>query len=137
MMCKYNDKDIPIMNNSEQVRNLLEIYFDAFYHVNLDALSVILHEAVHVYGHDEDGMLRDTTKETFLDILGGFKSHNENPNFVRNDEILSIDFASEDIAVARVRLSFDDSICTDILSLIRLNNEWRVISILDSRMSVS
>ena len=124
------------MDNPTQIKNLLQAYFDAFYDVDIDVLSSFFHDDMHVYGHDEAGNLRAANKSELLEILSLFKMHHENPRYVRHDEVLSVDFISENAAVARVSLRFDDSICTDIINLIRLSGEWFIISILDSRVPI-
>ena len=116
-----------------QVKEMLKKYFDAFYEVNVKELSRLFHDAAHLYSHDENGALEDINKETFMEIISSFRPNSEIPKFTRNDEILAIDFISNDVAVARVRLRFSNSICTDILSLMRLNGEWKIVCVLDSK----
>ena len=122
--------------NIVQVNELLKRYFDAFYNVNIEELSNLFHETAYIYGHDDNGDLEVICKEDFIRILSSFPPNSKNPNFTRSDEILAIDFISEDVAVARVKLRFDNAICTDIVNLMRLNDVWRIVSVLDSKMSI-
>jgi len=119
------------MMDTKQIEKVLKRYFDAFYDANTRALNKIFHEKAHIYGHDESGNLEDLDKKTFLEIISSFDPNRENPEFVRNDEILAIDFISEGVAVARVKLRFSNLVCTDILNLICLDGEWNIISVLD------
>jgi len=124
------------MMDTTAIKKMLKSYFDAFYNVDTKALHKIFHEKAHIYGHDEQGNLEDIDKKTFLKIISSFNSNGENPKFVRNDEILAIDFISKDVAVARVKLRFSNLVCTDILNLICLDGEWYIISVLDYKESV-
>ena len=119
------------------IKEMLQRYFDAFYEVDTKELSKIFHQAVHIYGKDENGVLEDLDKETFLDILGTFRPNGENPEFIRSDKILAIDFISDDTAVARVKLRFQNLMCTDILNLVRFDNEWNIVSVLDYKEPIS
>ena len=118
------------------IKEMLQRYFDAFYEVNTKELSKIFHEAVRIYGKDENGVLGVLDKETFLSILGTFRPNDENTEFTRSDEILAIDFISADVAVARVKLLFQNLMCTDILNLVCFDNEWNIVSILDYKEHV-
>ena len=122
--------------NTVQVNELLKRYFSAFYNVNIEELSNLFHEAARIYSHDDNGDLEVICKEDFMKILGSFPPNSKNPNFIRSDEILGVDFISEDVAVARVKLRFANSICTDVVNLMRLNDVWRIVSVLDSKMSI-
>ena len=122
--------------DTKQVKEILHRYFDAFYEVDTNELSTLFHEAIHIYSHDENGTLEDIDKESFMNIISSFRPNSENPNFIRNDEILAIDFISEDVAVARVKLRFSNSICTDIVNMMRIDGAWNIVSILDSRVSI-
>lgn len=95
-----------------QAKEILQRYFDAFYNVDTHELSILFHEAIHIYGHDENGALEDNDKESFMKIISSLRPNSKNPNFTRKDEILAIDFISKDAAVARVKLRFSNSICT-------------------------
>ncbi|MCL2427251.1 MAG: nuclear transport factor 2 family protein [Oscillospiraceae bacterium] len=117
-----------------QIEEILNRYFNAFYEVDTKELSSLIHEAAHFYSHDENGNLEDIDKDTFVEIISSFSPNSEILGFVRCDEILAIDLISNDVAVARVRLCFNTSVCTDIINLIRLDGEWSIISVLDSRV---
>ena len=119
------------------IKEMLQRYFDAFYEVDIKELSKIFHKAARIYGKDENGVLEDLDKETFLGILGTFRPNGENPEFIRSDEILAIDLISDDVAVARIKLRFQDLMCTDILNLVCFDNEWSIVSILDFKEPVS
>jgi len=116
-----------------QVTSVLHKYFDAFYEADTNKLSQLFHKASHIYGHNENGDLDDMDKETFLKIIGSFSPNSKNLDFIRNDEILAINFISDKVATARVKLRFSNLACTDIINLIYLNGEWKVISVLDTK----
>ena len=93
--------------------------------------------SISAHGKDKNGVLEDLDKETFLGILDTFRPNGENPKFIRSDEILAIDFISDDVAVARVKLRFQNLMCTDMLNLVCFDNEWNIVSISDYKEPVS
>ena len=118
------------------IRALLQLYFDASYESNGEKMARVFHDAAHIYGHGDDGSLLDTPKAPFVTLISSFPPGSADPNFVRDDEILSIDFTGENTAVARVRLRMGGIVFTDILSLICIDSEWSVISKLYSGVLV-
>jgi len=118
--------------DTAQINKMLQKYFNAFYEADAKELAKLFHEAAHIYGLDENGVLRDIDRNTFIKIIDSVAPNSKNTDFIRKDEILSIDFISKDAAVARIKLRFGDFAFTDILSLISLDGEWKVISVLET-----
>ena len=119
--------------DSNEIKKVLQTYFDACNENCGDKMDSILHNAAHVYGHAEGGTLNDMDKEFFVDLI---RSEQPAEDFPRADEILSIDFTGENTAIARVKLRVGNTLYTDILSLIRLEGKWMIISKLYSGQTV-
>ena len=118
--------------DSSEIKSVIQTYFDASYENNEEKMMDALSDSAHVYGHDENGALRDWDKKTFIKIVGD-KSRSGYP---RLNEILGIDFTGENTAVARVKLRVGDTIFTDVLSFIRIDGKWSIISKLLSGVPV-
>ncbi|MCL2408110.1 MAG: nuclear transport factor 2 family protein [Oscillospiraceae bacterium] len=118
------------------IRALLQLYFDASFESDGEKMAKVFHDAAHIYGHGDDGSLLDTPKAPFVALISSFPLGSSDPAFVRDDEILSIDFTGENTAVARVRLRMGGIVFTDVLSLICIDGEWSVISKLYSGVTV-
>jgi len=112
-----------------EVKKLLQMYFDAGFEADGEKMSKVFHDDAHVYGHGENSVLFDMDMKFFINIIGAQDPpDSQKPDFVRYEEILSIDFTGEDTAVARVKLRLGDVIYTDVLSIIRLDGKLKVIS---------
>ena len=111
-----------------EIKAVIQLYFDAIYENNGGKMEEVFHSAAHIYGHDEDGSLRDIPKETFVKIVASGAPDESIQRLPRLDEVLSIDFTSEYTAIARVKVRVGNILFTDILSFIYLNGKWSVIS---------
>jgi hypothetical protein len=123
------------MMDTSEIKSVIQNYFDASYEGSGDKMSTVFHSVAHIYGHGEGGALRDMEKESFVKLVG---SHGApKPDYKRQDEILAIDFTGENTAVARVKLRVGNTLFTDILSFMRLDNKWAVIAKVFSGVPVS
>jgi len=109
--------------NINEIKAVIQDYFDAGYDCDGAKMREVFNKAAHIFGHDEAGALRDRDLNTFIALVETPK-----PEYQRQDEILSIDFTSEDTAVARVKTRVGNILFTDVLSFIRLDGKWTIIS---------
>jgi len=128
---------LTIEMDTTMIKEVLQRYFDALFKADAGELSALFHDTARIYSHDENGAAQEIDKESFMKIISEFGPNSENPKFTRSDEILAIDFISEDVAVARVKLRFGNSICTDIVNLMRINGTWCIMCVLDSRVNMN
>lgn len=112
--------------DTTDIKDLLQLYFDASFEADGEKMSKVFHHPAHVYGHADDGALKDMNRDFFINLVGSLTPGSENTP--REDEILSIDFTGKNTAVARVKLRLGDIVFTDVLSLMRLDGKWTVIS---------
>ena len=106
-----------------EIKELLQAYFDTGYAADGTGMAKVFHDGSHLYGRGDDGELIFWDKDTFVNII-----ENKEPEYARNDEIISIDFTGESTAVARVKVRVGDKIYTDILSLMKLDGKWGIIA---------
>jgi hypothetical protein len=112
--------------DTTEIKKAIQLYFDGAYEGNGDKIAEVFHDAAHVYGHAEDGSLADTPKDAFVSRVASRPA--DAPAFPREDEILSIDFISEDTAVVRIKIRVHSRRFTDILCFMKLNGKWCIIS---------
>jgi len=109
--------------NTTEITELIRTYFDACYESNGAKMAEVFHPAAYIYGLDGSGTLIDMDRDAFVSVVGS-----QNTSFPRRNETLSIDFTGENTAVARVVVRVMDTVFTDILSMLRINGKWGVIS---------
>ena len=114
--------------DSTEIKAIIQTYFDASYEASGEKMSEVFHSAAHIYGHSETGALNDMDKNAFVKLVGTPVSGLAKQEYPRQNEILSIDFTGENTAVARVRLRVRNTIFTDMLCFMRIDNRWGVIS---------
>ena len=108
------------------------MYFDASYDNDGEKMIQVFHRVAHVYSRGEDGRLSDMDRDAFTNRVGSGKDNAAKDKYPRYNEILSIDFTGENAAVARVKIRVRNTIFTDILSFIRFEGKWVIISKLAS-----
>ena len=114
--------------DSSEIREIIQTYFDASYESSSEKMAKVFHDAAHIYGHGENGVLSDSPKDSFVNMVGSVMPGAPKPEYPRSDEILSIDFTGENTAVARVALRVGNIMFTDMLCFMRLGGKWGVIS---------
>lgn len=115
------------MSQEEDIKLVLQKYFDGCYAGDTDLLKEAFHPSAHVYGPDQNAELVDMNLEYFL----GYVDHEPAPKDSgqpQEDEIISIDITGDLCAVARVKLRSDPVRFTDILSLVYIDGKWSIIS---------
>lgn len=108
------------------VESLLSRYFDGLYASDAAALAAIFHPQAH-YVCAVDGDFIYRTMNEYLPIVAKRESP-ASRNEARRDRIVSIEFAGPAAAVARVNCAIGERFFTDILTLVRENGEWRIVS---------
>ena len=109
-----------------EVEPLIRRYFDALYHADAELMNSVMHPAAVYATADEKAPLIRNMQE-YLDVLRA----REGPaarGEARSDEIVSVEFAGRNTAMARVRCSIGERHFTDFLSLIRAAEGWQIIA---------
>jgi len=113
--------------NTDQIKDILQAYFNASYTHDGDKMLEIFHDAAHIFGLEENGTLSDKNKYEFAARVSGHRTESPSIEFPRYEEILSIDFTGDNTAVARVKLRVMNTIFTDILSFARIEGKWGIL----------
>ena len=112
----------------ERIKELLQMYFNASYEHNGDLMLEVFHDSAHIYGLTADGALTDSDRAAFAARVSSHKVNSPDVKFPLYNEILSIDFTGDNTAVARVKLRVMNTLFTDILSFMRVDGKWGIIS---------
>ena len=101
-------------------------YFDGLYYSDTDRLARVFHPLAQ-YVCATDGSLLYRTMGEYFPIVAARPSPASRGE-VRQDRILSIEFAGPGTARAVLNCAMGDRVFTDWLTLVRLDGRWQVIS---------
>jgi Putative lumazine-binding len=110
----------------DEVRDLLDRYFDGLYRSDAELLAAVFHPAA-VYATATDGALTRLSMPEYLPVVAARESPATRGE-ARTDTIESIAFAGPVTALARVRCSIGTRRFTDLLSLVRVDGRWQIIA---------
>jgi Putative lumazine-binding len=108
------------------VAAVVATYFEGLYHSDTDRLRQVFHPLAQ-YVCVTDGTLLYRDMETYFPVVDARPSPASRGE-VRRDEILSVEFAGPVTVRVALRCAIGTRLCTDFLTLIRLDGRWQVIS---------
>ena len=108
------------------IEALLGQYFDGLHHSDAALLGRVFHPQA-LYACASDGQLTHMTMDAYLPMVAARPSPASRQE-KRHDRIISIAFAGPVTAVARVECAIAEKRFTDLLSLVQLDGEWRIIA---------
>lgn len=108
------------------IEALLGHYFDGLHHSDAALLGRVFHPQA-VYACATDGRLTHMTMDAYLPMVAARPSPASRQE-KRHDRIISIAFAGPVAALARVECAIGEKRFTDLLSLVQLDGEWRIIA---------
>ena len=114
------------MDAFEQVRDVLQVYFDALYECSTEKLGKVFHPGAVYATADETPMLHRTMEEYFPVVAA--RRSPASRGEVRRDAIDAIQFAGDNTAFARVRCSIGERDFVDFLTLVRTEGGWQIMA---------
>jgi hypothetical protein len=105
---------------------VLNDYFDGLYHSDTRLLANVFHPNA-LYATATEGELLCLDMAKYFPIVDNRPSP-ASRNEVRNDRVISIEFAGPVTALARVECSLDSKFFTDLLTMIHLDGRWQIIA---------
>lgn len=105
---------------------VLHDYFDGLHHSDTERLRRVFHPQA-VYATASNGKPLVLRMDEYFPVVDARPSP-ASKGEARNDEIVSIEFAGPDAAVARLRCSIRPKYFVDLLTLIHVDGRWRVIA---------
>lgn len=110
----------------DAVVQVLSDYFDGLHHSDTQALKRVFHPSAQ-YACATDGSLLVLRMDEYFPIVDA-RASPASKGEPRTDRIVSIEFAGPVTAFARVECSIAPKLFTDLLTLIRLDGRWQIIS---------
>ena len=112
--------------NFDDVAVVLMDYFDALYFSDMERLARVFHPQAQ-YVSVTDGALLYRTMGEYFPIVENRQSPASRSE-LRRDSIVSIEFAGPVTALARLNCAIGQKFFTDLLTLIRVDGRWQIIS---------
>jgi hypothetical protein len=104
----------------------LSDYFDGLHHSDTKRLARIFHPGA-IYACATEGSLTRLTMEEYFPVVDQRPSPSSRSE-KRNDGIIAIEFAGPVTAFVRAECSIGRKQFTDLLTLVCLDGEWRIIA---------
>jgi Putative lumazine-binding len=108
------------------IEKVVWTYLDGLYEGDAGKIAKAFHEGSHLYSMHEGGV-SDLPREKWLDMLKGRPSA-KSKGLKRTDRIVSIDLSGPETAFVKLECSIHPRYFTDYLTLLKLNDGWRVVS---------
>jgi hypothetical protein len=110
----------------EAIEKVVGIYLDGLYEGDTGKLAKAFHEVSHLYSMNEGGV-SDLPREQWFDFVKG-RASAKSKGLPRTDRIVSIDLSGPETAFVKLECSIHPRYFTDYLTLLKLNDGWRVVS---------
>lgn len=109
-----------------ELTEVLQTYFDGLHHSDTTRLGRVFHPDARYITATEGELLTLTMAEYFLIVDARPSPHSKGEP--RRDRIVSIEQAGPVTAFARVECAIAPKSFTDLLTLVRLDGRWQIIS---------
>lgn len=109
-----------------EITDVLSTYFDGLHHSDTGRLRRVFHPRAQ-YVCATDGSLVHLTMDEYFPVVDQRPSPASRGE-ARADSIVSIEFAGPATAMAKVNCAIGPKYFTDLLTLIRLDGRWQIIS---------
>ena len=113
-------------NAFEPIVAVLQDYFDGLYHSDAARLQRVFHPQA-IYACATEGSLLHMGMAEYFGVVAKRPSPASRDE-VRRDRIVGIEFAGPVTARARVRCAIGPKHFTDLLTLVRVDGRWQIIS---------
>jgi hypothetical protein len=108
------------------IHRTLQDYFDGLHHSDAAGLGRVFHPSA-LYACATGGTLQVLRMDEYLPMVARRPSPASRGQ-ARADEVVSIELAGPETALARVRCTIAPKRFTDLLTLVRLDGRWQVIA---------
>ena len=112
------------MKNKEKVLKVVEDYISSAYESDGATTRKIFDDDAKVTGHINNKLIRQTKEDWATFVEKNIPSPKEQGKS-KAYEILMVD-AGDETAVVKVKSEYIDIIFTDTLSLLKIDNEWKI-----------
>jgi len=110
----------------DAIEKVVWTYLDGLYEGDTGKLGKAFHEVSHLYSMDK-GSVADLPREKWFELVKGRPSA-KTRGLKRTDRIVSIDLSGPETAFVKLECSMHPRYFTDYLTLLKLENGWKVVS---------
>jgi hypothetical protein len=110
----------------EAIEKVVWTYLDGLYEGDAVKIARAFHEGSHLYSMHEGGVA-DLPREKWLEMVRSRPSPKAK-GLKRTDRIVSIDLSGPETAFVKLECAIPPRYFTDYLTLLKLNDGWRVVS---------
>ncbi|WP_016956152.1 nuclear transport factor 2 family protein [Catenovulum agarivorans] len=115
------------MDETQQtIKQVLQQYFDALYHSDVSLLKQVFHPQAKYITASSGELVNLTMPDYFAMVEQRISPASKQQT--RTDQIVQIDLISDCTALAKVKCSIPPKHFVDLLSLIKLDGRWQIIS---------
>lgn len=114
------------MKECEKVQQVVELYFQTTYHEEASAIKGLFHPTARINGFIAKQFYTWSIDEFVANICARPVAADNNEKY--DKEIISIKINAANIAYVKARNLVGDTYFIDQINLIRLNDEWKIIS---------
>jgi hypothetical protein len=108
------------------IETVVWTYLDGLYEGDTAKLQSAFHESSHLYSQAE-GRLADVPRAKWMEMVAG-RASPKSQGLKRTDRIVSIDLSGPETAFVKLECSIAPRYFTDYLTLLKLNEGWRIVS---------
>lgn len=114
------------MNQTTELVNAVQVYFDALYYCDTEKLNKIFHKDSSLFDVDQGKVFVEPIESFSKDVGGRVSpaSKNQKPEA----EILMIDWLSSSCATVKIRIRAHHNIFVDHLGFVNGENGWQIVS---------
>src|SRR3972149_4130446 len=116
----------PMAGEIEAIEKVVWTYLDGLYEGDAGKITKAFHEGSHLYSMHEGGVAA-LPREKWLEMVKGRPSP-KSKGLKRTDRIVSIDLSGPETAFVKLECSVHPRYFTDYLTLLKLDEGWRVVS---------
>lgn len=113
-------------NDCVEICDAADAYFEALHQGDADRLSSLFLSESHLYA-SSDGRLQVMPIADYLDLVANRPSP-ESQGHLCSGKVVSIDMAGPNSAVAKVTVALPPMTFIDLLSFMKIEGRWRIIS---------
>ncbi len=114
------------MSRNADLLAAIETYFDAIYFCDVEKLDKVFHNTSSLFDADSGKIFTDPIASFRQDVAT--RPAPASVNQARREEIIMIDWLSENAAMVKLRLQAHKNIFVDHLCFVRGENGWEIVA---------
>ena len=114
------------MPRNAELLAAVETYFEAIYFCDVEKLDTVFHDTSSLFDADEGKIFTDPIASFRQDVAT--RPSPASAGQTRQEEIIMIDWLSEDAATVKIRLLAHKNVFVDHLCFVRGENGWEIVS---------